>query len=119
MLLGDNLIISKDNTWRFIGAVRQKNKSFEETIFIEVEKETNIKLDSVELLSSLPHKNGTRNLYHASLTDKHVNSMKRRDGQLLNFFTLQEARELPMGKLTRLFVLKHQDLLQKTQIFAN
>jgi ADP-ribose pyrophosphatase YjhB (NUDIX family) len=97
--------------------IKEKNKSFEETIYRDVERETSIKLERVELLSD-PINNDRRNhFYHAKLTDENVNDMKREDGQALDFFTFRELNRLNLSALTKLFVAKHRDLLEQTHIY--
>ena len=98
--------------WHFIGGVKQKDKSEEETITKLVEKETSIKLVSIEFLSSQGFDNSTEHFYSAKLTDENVNNMERAEGQIINFFTLSEIEKLPLSISTQLFISKHKDLLE-------
>ncbi len=98
--------------WRFIGGMKQKNKSQEETITKLVEKETSIKLVSVEFLSSESVENSIEHHYCAQLTDEDVNNMERAEGQLINFFTFSEIEKLPLSASTKLFITKHRDFLE-------
>ena len=98
--------------WHFIGGLRQKNKSEEETITKLVEEETSIKLVSVEFLSSQNLDNSIEHYYCAKLTDEDVNNMKRAEGQLINFFTFSEIEKLPLSTSTKLFISKHRDFLE-------
>ena len=102
----------QQSDWCFIGGVKEKDKSFEETIFRDVEREANIKLAKVELLSELIYKNRRKHFYHAKLSDENVNDIKREDGQTLDFFTPQELEKLPLTSSTRLFLIKHKTLLE-------
>lgn len=99
--------------WSFIGGTKQTDKPFEETICRDVERETNIKLKAVELLSSDFYFDRKRYFFHAKLTDENVNNIKRADGQTLAFFTLKELGKLQLATTTRLFLLKHRELFEK------
>lgn len=105
--------LSKISDWSFIGGVKDKNKSSEETIYRDVERETSIKLERVELVSDVLYNNSRRHFYFARLTDENVNDMKREDGQTLDFFNLRELDRLNLSASTKLFVVKHRDLLEQ------
>ena len=104
------------NDWSFIGGTKEKNKSFEETIYKDVERETSIKLEKVELLSDPINSDNRKHFYHAKLTDKNVNDIKRGDGQTLDFFTLRELERLHLSESTKLFIVKYRNLLEQVQI---
>lgn len=104
--------------WRFIGTGKDQQKSFEESIRDEVERETGLKLNTVKLLSNIEHKDRIYYLYHGQLTDRDVNEIARKEGQLLEFFTLKEIEKLQLATTTKLFVSKHQDLLKKIPHFT-
>jgi ADP-ribose pyrophosphatase YjhB (NUDIX family) len=97
--------------WHFIGGLTQKNKSEEETITKIVEKETSIKLESVELLSTQDTDTSTEYYYCAKLSDENVNNMQRAEGQLINFFAFSELDKLSLSNSTRQFISKHRDVL--------
>lgn len=101
------------NDWSFIGGAKEKNKSFEETISRDVERETSIKLEKVELLSEPVNDDNRKHFYYAKLTDKNVNDIKRSEGQTLDFFNLRELDRLNLSASTKLFVVKHRDLLEQ------
>ncbi len=105
--------ILKINTWCFIGGIKKDNKSFEEAIYRDVERETSMKLEKVELLSDPINNDRRKHFYHARLTDKNVNDMKREEGQTLDFFTLRELDRLNLSASTKLFVVKHRNLLEQ------
>ena len=109
-----NILEIKD--WCFIGGVKEKHKSSKETIFRDVERETSIKLEEVELLSDRLYSDEKKHFYHAELTDENVNDIKREEGQTLDFFTLRELERLNLSASTKSFVLKHRDLLEQVQI---
>lgn len=89
------------NFWSFLGL-----KS--------AEKETSVKLKSVELLESDSYKSGD-SFYHATLSDDNVNNIKRNEGQTLNFFTLKEIKKLSLTTIAQEFLEKHEDFLQNNQ----
>ena len=89
--------------WSFIGGVKEKSESAENAMSRCVEKELGIKIEKVEFISE--------SCYHARLTDDNVNNIKRREGQLLDFFTLKEIKILNLSKPTRQFISKHGSLM--------
>ena len=107
-----NPIVVQKAPWQFIGGLRQKNKSEEETITRIVERETSIKLESVEFLSSQSVDDSIEHFYSAKLTDKDVNNMERLEGQTINFFAVSEIEKLPLSSSTQLFIAKHRDFLE-------
>ena len=109
-----NILEIKD--WCFIGGVKEKHKSFEETICRDVERETSIRLKEVELLSDGLYSDEKKHFYHAELTDENVNDIKRGEGQALDFFTLRELERLNLSPSTKLFVEKHWGLLKQIHI---
>lgn len=112
MLRNNKQTVLKDNKWSFIGGTKEKNKSSEQSIFNEVEKQMSIKLTSVEFLSSSLYKEAKKYYYYAKLTDDNVNNIKRDEGQTLYFFTLLELEKLPLTTSTRSFVSKYKGLLK-------
>ena len=98
--------------WHFIGGLKQKDKSEAETITRLVERETSIKLVSVEFLSSQSLDDSIEHYYSAKLTDEDVNKMERTEGQLINFFTSSEIERLALTSSTKHFISKHKELLE-------
>lgn len=113
MLKSTRPTLLTQSTWSFIGIEKDKHRTFEETILDNVEKETGIKLEKVELLSKSLYNGNRKYFYHAKLSDKEVNSMKREEGKMLQFFTLKELEGLALATATRFFVTRHYDILQK------
>lgn len=99
----------EQNFWHFIVGVKDKNESFEEAIQKEVEKETGIKLEAIELISH----NKKEYFYHACLTDSNVNDIVRPEGEVIEFFSLKELDSLSLSILTKLLISKHGDLFEK------
>lgn len=100
--------------WHFIFGVKEKNESFEETIQREVKKETSIQLGTIEFLGSLVGEDEKKYFYHTHLTDDNVNNITRRDGKILEFFSLKELDALSLSISTKLFIAKHRGLLDRT-----
>lgn len=102
-----------ENPWHFIVGIKEKNKSFEETIFRKVKKEINIQLSTIEFLSCLLYQNAKKYFYHAQLTDENVNNLIRSDGKIFQFYSPKELDNLKLALSTRLFLIKHKDILEK------
>lgn len=114
LLLGRDLspISAETNIWRFIGGEKIDNESFEETIYREIEYTTKLSLKSVQRLSSSRIKKD-KQFYHGKLTDDNVNSIERREGQLLDFFTLPELEKLSLTETTRLFLAEYKNAVEE------
>jgi len=112
MLQNSSPLVIKDKLWCFIGGSKQKNKSVEASISKLVEKETSIKLPSVEFLSTGLIDEQTSYFYHANLTDENVNNIKRDNDKIFNFFSFREITKLTLTPATKLFVSKHKDILE-------
>lgn len=117
---GKILLIHKDyiletedaNPWHFISGIKDKNATFEESIYREVKRETSIDLPSVELLGSLDEENRKKYFYHATLTDENVNNMVHRDGKILGFFSVKELDTLLLSMSTKLLISRHRNILE-------
>ena len=105
-----------NNEWHFIEKIKEKNKSIIETIIQEVERETNIKLDSVSFILSVLHNDRMENLFHARLTDKNVNNIQRAEGRVLSFFTVQELKKLKLRSSTQLILSEYNTLIENLPI---
>lgn len=112
MQRNENPNIITDAFWHFIGGLKLKNKSVQETAAKFVERETGIKLAGVDFLSIEELDDTEEYFYSAKLTDDNVNNMERANGQILNFFTLRELENLPLAAATKLFISKHRDKLE-------
>jgi len=116
MLQNSSPLVIKDKLWCFIGGSKQKNKSVEASISKLVERETSIKLPSVEFLSTDLVDEQTSYFYHATLTDDNVNNIKRENDKIFNFFSFREIKNLTLTPATKLFVAKHRDILEAPQL---
>lgn len=116
---GKILLMHRDSSplvqsaWGFIEGEKEKNKSFEESIFEKVEKELNIKLTNAAFLSDSRLDNVHKCFYHADLTDKDVNNITRDEGQTLEFFSFHEVEKLSLTESSKKFLIKHRDFLEK------
>ena len=95
--------------WSFISGVFNEKESLEKTLMRRVYAEMGIRIENVELVSD--------SCYHASLTDDNVNSIRRSEHQLLDFFTLKDLKKLFLSSDTYQFVQKHGSLIEKTRDF--
>lgn len=51
--------------------------------------------------------------YHVELTDNDVNSIERRDGQKLEFYTLVELDKLTLSSETSVFILNNKNTVEE------
>lgn len=98
-----SVIDEEKHPWSFISGVKDGKETFENALIRRVHKEMGIKIENVEFVSNF--------CYHARLTDENVNSIKRSENQLLDFFNLSELRKLFLSLPTQQFVLKHSSLI--------
>lgn len=91
------------NEWCLISVYGKTNEVIKESLLKEVKKETNIRVERIDLVS--------KNYYIAKLTDDNVNNIKRDEFQLLNFFTPDEARKIPLTYSTKQFLRNHSHLI--------
>lgn len=115
LLLQQENILEPQNSdaWHFIKKFKLKDTSAEKTILQEVERETKIKLDRVTFLSSVVHNDVVQYLFHARLSDKHVNNMQRAEGRILQFFGLNELKKLRIQPSTKLFFSDNQTSIER------
>lgn len=99
----NSVIDTEKHPWTFIGGIREKRESFEDALARRVQKEMGIKIEDVEFVSD--------SYYHARLTDDNVNSIKRAENQLLDFFTLKEIKKLFLSIPTKQFIIKYGSLI--------
>ncbi len=101
--------------WCLIEGKKEKNKSFEDSISRTVEREINIILTRVALISSSMSENMKKHFFHSELTDADVNNIRRDEGQTLQFFTIRELEKLSLTSDTKAFVSQHRDFLESVQ----
>ena len=99
----ENSIDDEDHEWTFIRVVKKGKEPIKNTLAKMVWKEAGIKVDEIEFVND--------NFYHARLSDNEVNNIKRDELQLLNFFTLNEVRNLTLSPSTKNFVTEYGNLI--------
>lgn len=113
LLQQDNILPTPNhNAWHFINKLKGKNTTAEKTIIQEVHKETGISLESVQLLATIPTDDTTQYLFHARLSDKHVNNIQRAEGRILQFFGLKELSKLHIHPSTKLFFQENKEMIE-------
>ncbi len=95
----NSVIDTEIHPWSFIGGLKEKDKPLEKTLTKIIHREMGISVENIEFLSD--------SYYHARLTDNNVNQIKRKENQLLDFFTLRETEKLFLSLATKDFILKH------------
>lgn len=105
-----------NNAWHFIKKLKPKEISPEKAIVQEVERETHIKLDEVTLLSSVINNDVVQYLFHAKLSDKHVNNIERAEGRILQFFGLNELSKLQIQQSTKSFFSSNQASIKRLSL---
>jgi hypothetical protein len=103
MYKNNSAIDTEKHDWSFISEKILGGKNNKEALKKRVEKETGIKIKDIEYLSG--------NFYHTKLTDDDVNKIKRSEGQLLDFFTLNDIQKLKLSNQTREFVREYGNLI--------
>ena len=98
-----SVIDEEKHPWSFVSGVKDKNESFEKAMVRRVHKEMGIKIDNIKFVSE--------SCYHARLTDYDVNNIKRSENQLLDFFSLKEAKKLFLSSETAKFITNHASLI--------
>lgn len=117
LLQQENILDShNDNEWHFIEKSKTKDKLAEKTIIEEVFRETQLKLDGVTLLSKELSSDTIHYLFHARLNDKHVNSIERAEGRVLQFFSIPELSKLKIQSATKSFFQKNRALIEHLSI---
>lgn len=120
----DVLNIPNNNAWHFIFApirrkevkIKTKILSPEKTIIQEVEKETKLKLDEVTLLSTISTEDAVQYLFHTKLSDKHVNSINRAEGRILQFFGVNELASLQIQPSTKSFFKNNKAFMESLSV---
>lgn len=99
----ENAIDTVAHDWTFIECIPSKGESVKQAIVRRVENEAGIKIEEIDFLSD--------NFYHARLSDSNVNNIKRREEQLLDFFTYRDIQKLKLTHQTQKFVQKYGELI--------
>ena len=102
------------NDWHFIERIKEKNKTPQETIMREVKRQTEVKLSEVSFVARISRNGNMTYLFHARLNDNNVDNLKRDEGKLLQFFTLQELKRLRLKESTKLFLPEYSAIIENT-----
>lgn len=98
--------------WSLISGLKGNKESNQDTIYRKIKYITGLELKNASLFPPFAT-NSTKCVYHAELTDKDVNSMDRREGQRLEFFTLAELPGLSLSPDTKAFLDENRVALQE------
>jgi hypothetical protein len=90
-----NLNKLNNNIWRFICGEKTGRESFDQAICRLIKYATRLDVKNIQRLKTHSEDN-SKPLYHLELTDKEVNSIERREGQKLEFYSLNELRKLSL-----------------------
>ena len=88
-------------------------QSPERTINRRIKFLTNLELENIRLLSKPGKNDKDKYYYHSELTDHDVNFMERREGQRLEFYTLEELDNIILSSTTKLFVEENRDTVEE------
>lgn len=102
---------NQKTNWSILGGQMQQHESYKDSIRNKVQYVTKLVLKDLKPLS-LSEEN-VNTCYHGKLTDTEVNSIQRRVGQRLEFYTLEEIKHLSLTPLTSNFFLQNQTLVQQ------
>ena len=100
----------EQSLWRFIGGIIKDPESSEQTIQRKVKYTTKLKLKNIQRLSSARRR---AHFYHGELTDDDVNSIERREGERLEFYTLNELEKLTLTETTGEFLAEYKSTVEK------
>jgi hypothetical protein len=105
-------IFTGPHTWHVIGSTKGTNESFEDAIKRKVKKDTGLQLSRIDFLSCSSDK--TQQYFHSELTDTHVNSIVRENGQVIQFFSANELETLVLSPMTEQLISKHRGVVEST-----
>jgi hypothetical protein len=94
---------SEKHPWNLVTVAKDKNIPLEQSLKNQVYEEMGIIIESIKTISE--------SYYHARLTDKNVNNMHRSEHQLLDFFTLKEAKNLYLSDEASKFIFTYYQLI--------
>lgn len=103
MYESESAIDTVSHEWSFIKCSKKKGESSRDALSRKVENEAGIKIQDIDYLSE--------NFYHARLSDDNVNNIKRREKQLLDFFTFNDLQKLKLTIQTKKFIQEYGDLI--------
>lgn len=97
--------------WNFIENTKNGSKIPAENMQSELKSVTRLTLPDIQ---KLPVKNSqSRYLFYVKLTDNNVNSIIRRNGQRLEFYSLNELEKLSLSQQATLLFSEFKDEMQQ------
>ena len=95
--------------WNFIECRKEANRTHAESIISRIKSDIGITINHVELVSCEVAEAQKIYYYCGQLTDRNVNEIRRREYQLVNFFSMKEVDELILGTSAHSFWQKHKN----------
>lgn len=116
ILRDDNPEIPQPNCWGLPGGTTEPGETPEETLKRELEEEVNLRLrDNFKLL--FQKHDGQAWIYHVWLSEDDVAALQKgNEGQRIEFFSIQEARQLPLTSNIKLYLAHYQRYLKEAGI---
>lgn len=103
----------KPQSWCLIGGKKPDEQSPEQTIQKRIKYITKLELKNINLLSPSLHKNHGEYFYYGQLSDSDVNSIERREGERLEFFTLIELEKLTLTEATEGLLSEYKNAVEE------
>lgn len=103
----------KQQSWCLIGGKKPDEQSPEQTIQKRIKYITKLELKNINLLSPSLHENHGEYFYHGQLSDNDVNSIERREGERLEFFTLGELGKLSLTEATEGLLTEYKNAVEE------
>lgn len=94
---------TKKPLWCLVGGNKNIEESNSDTIYRKIKYTTSLDVTTKDLSSPFSG-SAEKCVYHVELTDNDVNIMERRQGQRLDFFTLNELSTLTLAEATQVFL---------------
>ena len=99
-------------SWGLICGRKTDLESSEQTIQRKIKHATKLDLKNIKLLTT-KLLNKDEYIYHGELSDSDVNSMQRREGQRLEFYTLEELTKLPLSEPCEGFMEDYKETVEE------
>jgi len=117
---GKMLLLSPDTpqispsqyAWDLIGGRYTDTESSEQSIQRKIKHITKLDLKNIKLLAS-KLQNRNECIYHGELSDSDVNSMQRREGQRLEFYTLTELEKLTLSHAAAGLLAEYKEAVEE------
>lgn len=105
-------IHSNISPWGFISGLKEKKDTHKEAVNKKIFYTTNLKVYTELIITEdIPYQNEAF-YYFGKLTDQDVNKIERREGQRLEFFTLQEMDDIQLTTQTANFLQAYRDKIE-------